>query len=173
MPAQEASRGLPHTLFVAELPDFSIDLLQDFARSFQFVLVRARQFRRIGKRPMQTRGHTGKDRATLRLCFTANGDDKWKKLTRFENVKHGLRSVSRNVDPDFSQGLHRQRIQFARLEASAVRFEEFTTDLVEQRRRHLASRAVVHANEQNLLFHRPTASRISREQVKAFRVTIA
>ena len=80
---------------------------------------------------MQTRGHTGKDRAALRLCFTANGDDKWKKLTRFENIKHRLRFVSRNIDPDFAQRLHRQRIQFARLEPGAVGFEEFTTDLVE------------------------------------------
>ena len=41
----------------------------------------------------------------------------------------------------------RERIQCARLEAGAVSFEEIAAALVEQRGRHLTSRAVVHANE--------------------------
>ncbi len=122
---------------------------------------------------MQTRGHTGKDRATLRLRFAANSDDKWKKLTGFENIKHGLRFVSRNVDPDLAQRLHRQRIQFAWLEPGAVRFKKFGAHFIEQRRRHLAARTVVHANEQGLLFHWPIGSRMARKRVKDFRVTIA
>ena len=121
---------------------------------------------------MQASGHAGEDRATLRFRFTANGDNKCKELIAFENIEHCLRLVSRNVDPDFSQRFDGQRIQRAWFEAGAVRFKVFPADLVEQRRRHLATRAVVHANKKNLFLHRPLGSRKARKRVKDFRVTI-
>ena len=62
---------------VTKLPDFPVDLLQDFARSFQFFFPRAGELRGIGERPVQTLRHSGKDRTAFGFCFAANRNDKW------------------------------------------------------------------------------------------------
>jgi hypothetical protein len=49
---------------------------------------------------------------------------------------------------------HGEWIQVSRFKSGALGFEELAALLIEQRRRHLAARAIVHTDEQNFLFHR-------------------
>lgn len=137
----------------AKSPDLTVDLVSHLPRLLDFFLVRAAELRRIGKRPVQPRRHAGKNRATLCFGFIANGDHVREQFSRPEDIKDGLSFVFRNVDPCFTKDFDRERIEFARLEAGALGLERFAAPFVEQCRRHLTARAVVDANEKDLLFH--------------------
>lgn len=104
---------------------------------------------------MQARGYAGKNRTSFRFGFIANRDHVGEQLPGFENVEHCARFIVRNIDPDFAQHFHRQWIQFTRFESGAFGFENFAASFVEQRRCHLAPRAIVYTNEEHFLFHRP------------------
>ena len=140
-------------MLVTEVPDLFVNFVQDFAGFFETFFVRAGEFRWIWKRPMQTRRYPGKDRTTGGLGFIANRNYVREQLAGYEDVEDGLRFVFGNIDPDFFQHLHRERVQFTRLQSGAFRFEKLATPLTKQRRCHLAARAVVNTNEQNFLLH--------------------
>src|ERR1700736_6326488 len=74
-------------------------------------------------------------------------------MSRLENIEDGLRFVLRNIDPGLAQRFDRERIERARLEAGALRFEIFAANFLQQSRGHLTAGAVVHANKENFLFH--------------------
>jgi hypothetical protein len=140
-------------MFGTEAPDLVVDLLPNAARLVQSIFMRSGELRRIRERPMQSRRHPGENRTALGLRFIANGDHVGEQLSGFEDVEHGARFVFGNIDPTLVERFDRERIEFARLQAGAFRFKEFAAPFVQQRRRHLAARAVVHANEENFLFH--------------------
>lgn len=102
---------------------------------------------------MQAPRYTREIGTTFCFRFAANRNNMGKKLTRLEDVEHGLRFVLGNIHPDFTENFDRERIEHARFKPGALRVKEFPADLVEQRRRHLAPRAIVDANEQYFSFH--------------------
>src|SRR5438132_11286612 len=61
-------------MFVAETPDLIVDLVPNASGLFQFCFERAGEFRRIGKRPMQSRRYPGNNRANLSFGLFENGD---------------------------------------------------------------------------------------------------
>ena len=140
-------------MLVAELLDLIVDPAQDLAGLFQPFFVRADKFRWIGERPVQSRRHAGKNWTALRFRFVANRDDEREQLTGYEYVEDGPSFVLRNVDPNLVEDLDGERIKRTRFETGAVRFEKIAAPFVEQRRGHLAARAVVNTNEKHFLFH--------------------
>ena len=102
---------------------------------------------------MQPIGHTRKDRAAFRLRLAAHGDYILKHLGRFPDIEHSPRLLLwRNIHADFPHYLDDQRIDRSRFQACTLRLKMFTADMVKPRLRHLAARAIVHANEQDILF---------------------
>jgi hypothetical protein len=69
------------------------------------------------------------------------------KFARFKDVEHGLSSLARNVDSDFSHRFDCHWIECARFQPRAVRFKMIATDIVEKRFGHLAAGAVMDADE--------------------------
>ena len=97
-------------MFVAETPDLIVDLVPNLSRLLQFFFGRAGKFRRIGERPMQARGHAGKNWTARRLRFIANRDDVGEQLPGLENIEDGLRSVPGNIDARFTEHVNRDGI---------------------------------------------------------------
>ena len=145
-------------MLVAELPNLIVDLVQHLTRLLQFFFVRATELRWIGKRPVQSRRHAWKNWAAGSFRFVAHRDHVGEKLPRFENIEDRACFVFGNIDPDLAKNFNHERIEFARLESGALCFKEFAAMFVEQRRRHLAARAVMHANEQDFLFHKTSGT---------------
>src|SRR5258708_32097132 len=125
----------------AKSSNLIVDLVSHLPRLLDFFLVRAAELRRIGKRPMQPRYHTGKDWTSFRFGFIANGYDVGEQFSRLENIKDGLSFVFTNVDPYFAKDFDRERIEFARLEPGARGLEKFPAPFVEHCRGHLTARA--------------------------------
>jgi hypothetical protein len=57
------------------------------------------------------------------------------------------------IHSDFLHDLNNQRVEVAGLKASALGLEMFAVDAAEKGFSHLATRTVMNANEQDLLFH--------------------
>jgi hypothetical protein len=129
------------------------DLVANLAHLTEFFFFGAGDRRRIGEAPVQSFCRAGKDGTFLSAGFIANGDDVSEKLPRLEDIKDGLGFLLRDVDAGFLHDLDSQRIKRARFKARALGFEMFAANLIEPCFGHLAARAVVHANEENFLFH--------------------
>jgi hypothetical protein len=145
-------------MLFAELPDLIVDLVQDFAGFFKPFFLRAVEFGRIRERPVQTSRYSRKNRTPCRLRLVANRDDIGEQPPCFEDVEYRLSVVLRNVDPNFPKHFHRERIQFPRFQSGTLGIEEIGATLVQQRRRHLAARAIVNTNEQDFPFHNVLAA---------------
>src|SRR5438552_507331 len=82
------------------------DLIADATYSLQLFLVRAREFGRIVKRPVQASSDARKNRTTFSLGFAANRHDELEYLSRFPNIENALRCVHRDIDSDLLKCLH-------------------------------------------------------------------
>jgi hypothetical protein len=102
---------------------------------------------------MQSFCRAGKDGTFLGAGLIANGDYVSEELAGLENIEDRLGLLMGDVDVDFVHGLHRHGIEHAWLEPGALGFEKIAADVIDPRFCHLAARAVVHANEDNFLFH--------------------
>jgi hypothetical protein len=120
--------------------------------------MRALCLRWIWKGPMQTLSRPWKNRTAGRFGFRTYGDDVGEKQTCLEDIEHSLRFLFRDIDADFAHHFDRERIQRAGLKACALRFKEIAATCVEKSFRHLAPRAVVHADEKNALSHNHISS---------------
>ena len=74
-------------------------------------------------------------------------------MAALENIKDALRFISRNIHADFAHRFDRERIERAGFKSGAVRIELPGTKTVQPRLGHLATGAVMNANEQHFLFH--------------------
>ena len=99
---------------------------------------------------MQTLSRSRENRATTRLGLAANGDDIGKELARFENIEDGLRLLFGNVEAYFAHHLHHERIQCSRFQARALDFELSPTDIAQEGFGHLAARAVVDTDKEDI-----------------------
>ena len=131
--------------------DPGVYLVANVTCSLESFFVRTDEFRRIIERPMKTLRDAGEDRTTLRLSFAANGNDVIEHLTGFPYIGNALRPVVRNVDSNLLKRFDDERIDCAWFQSGAMCLEEFAADLIQQRSSHLAARAVMNADEQNLL----------------------
>lgn len=102
-------------MLVAKAANLVVDLVPDFSRLFQGFLVRSREFGRIWKRPVQTRGHARKNRTRFGFRLIANRDHVGKQFARLKNIEHRLSFVSGDVDRDFVKYFNSKRVQFAGL----------------------------------------------------------
>ena len=123
------------------------DLIADATCSLQLFLVRAREFGRIVKRPVQASSDARKNRTTLGSALVADSDYVGEQFAQFENIEYGLSLILRNIDPDLAHCFDGQRVERSRFEPGAVCFKRIDTDLVEKRFRHLAASAVMNTDE--------------------------
>lgn len=134
-------------MLVAERIDFGLNLVAHPTRLGQPLLVGARESGGIIERPVQPRRNARKDRTTFRFSFAADGDHELKNLPRLPYVERALRFVSRNIDAEFIENFDDERIDCAWLKSGALRFKELSACLVQERRGHLATGAVMNTNE--------------------------
>jgi len=104
---------------------------------------------------MQSSGYAWEYRTTLCFGLTTNRDDILKRPAGLPDIENLLRFVLRNIDAYFQEHFHNLRVQLTRLKAGAFSLEEFSAHLVHERRRHLATGAVMSTDKQDcfLLFH--------------------
>jgi len=140
------------TDFDAPVLDPGFDRVADEPGLFESGRFASFEARRIGKRPRQLDRHAGKDRAGsgFALRLAANSYDVGERDARFPDIEDFSGAFVGNIDPDLAHGFDRQRVYDARVQAAALRFKFVAADLIEPRFRHLAAKAVVYANEQDL-----------------------
>ena len=141
-------------MFLAEVFDPRANLVQHLACPGHLFLMRSSKLRRIGKWPVQPFGYTREHRTTFRFGFTANCNYVGKQLTGFEDVKDRLRPNARDIDPDFLKRFHRQRVKCSRFESGALCVKKLAANPVEKRCGHLAARAVMDTNEEDVFLHK-------------------
>ena len=147
--------GLP---FQVRTPGLNLraNLIPDLPNGRHFFVVSSGQRRGIGKAPVQTFRDAGENRTALGAGFVANRDDVGKEFPGFRNIENGPRFLFGNIDSDFLHRFHHQWIERARLETRALRFEQVGAKMIEPGFRHLASGAVVDADEKDLRSHADT-----------------
>ncbi len=133
--------------FVAPHFDARANLVADFPRTCEALVVCATERGRIWKTPVQSLGHARKNRTTLGGALVADSDYVGEQFARFENIEYGLSLILRNIDPDLAHCFDGQRVERSRFEPGAVCFKQIDTDLVEKRFRHLAASAVMNTDE--------------------------
>ncbi len=141
-------------MLFAEVFDPRANLLQHFVCPGHLLLMRSSKLRRIGKWPVQRFCYTREHRAALRFGLTANCNYVGKQLPGFEDVKDRLRPNARDIDPDFLERFHCQRVKCSRLESCALCLKKLTANPVEKRCSYLAARAVMDANEKDVFLHK-------------------
>jgi len=122
-------------------------LIPDLARACEALVARASERGRIGKTPVQSLGHPGKDWAAFGATFVTYCDYVREQLAGFENIEHGLSLILRNIHPDLAHRFDCQRVERAGFQPGAVRFKIIAANLVKKRFGHLAAGAVVDTNE--------------------------
>lgn len=132
---------------VAPLLNLQPDTVPNRSDGFHALIMGACDFRRIGEAPLEPLRHANKNRTTFRAGSIANSDDMGKKLTAAGHVKNAFGLILRNVHSDFLHHFNHHGIERARLQSRAVALEKLWTNVIEERFRHLASGAVVDANE--------------------------
>ena len=149
----ESANRLNGTRLVAPHFKAGANLVADFARAGKALFVCAAERGWIWKTPVQSLGHTGKDRAALGAAFVADRDHVGEQFAGFENVEHGLSLILRNINPNLAHRFDRQRVESPRFEPSALRLKMIAANLFQKRFRHLAAGAVMDTDEQDFLFH--------------------
>src|SRR5437016_14299083 len=81
--------------------------------SFESLLVRTSQRRWIGKAPMQSLCHTGKNWTLFGTTFIANGNDIREKFSAFENIKDRLRLFLVYINLDLVHCFDRERLHLS------------------------------------------------------------
>jgi hypothetical protein len=109
---------------------------------------------RVVERPGQPPGHARKDRTLLLDGFLADGDDVIIQPAFLVENEHVLGPLSRQVEADLFHGLDDQRVDAGRLKTGAFRHIPIAGQVIEERLCHLASAAVVDANEKDLCLFR-------------------
>ena len=158
-------------MLFAEVFDSRANLLQHLACLGHPLFMPSSKLRRIGKWPVQPRGYTREHRATLRFGFTANRNYVRKQLPRFEDIKNRLRPGARDVDPDFLKRFDRQRVECSRFESGALSLKKFAANSVEKGCGHLAARAVMGANEQDVFLHKQMLSQREDQSKRRLQVS--
>lgn len=137
----------------APLLDSRLDRVADFAGASEFLFVTGLDGRRVREAPVQARRDARINWATLGAGFIANGDDAGKAFAGVVHIRYGFGLVAGNVYADFLHRFDDNWIELPGFNAGAVRLELFTANMIQKSLGHLASGAVVDANEQDLLFH--------------------
>jgi len=119
----------------------------------QTFFVSALKARWIGKAPVQSPGDPGENGTTLGAGFVTNGDGVGKHLSGFIDVEDRFGRAAGGIDSDFLHGFDHDGVEVAWLKTRAFRLEFFASEAIEERLGHLASGAVVNADEQDFLFH--------------------
>ena len=101
---------------------------------------------------MQSLRDAGENGTPFRTRFVANSNDTGKGFAGPEHVEHGFGLVFGNVNSDLTHGLHYHGVQLSRFKPGAVRHQLVAARLLQERLGHLAARAVMDANKENV-FH--------------------
>ena len=147
------------------------NLLQHLSCSGHLLLMRSSKLRRIGKWPVQPFGYPREHWTTFRFGFTANRNYVRKQLPRFGDIKNRLRPGARDVDPDFLKRFDRQRVECSRFESGALSLKKFAANSVEKGCGHLAARAVMGANEQDVFLHKQMLSQREDQSKRRLQVS--
>ena len=129
-----------------------LDLVANLPSSSKPLFFAPCECRRISKSPMQPFARTRKHRTPLCSRLIANSDDNVESLPLPKELKDILRPVSGNVDPVLLHDRDGKGVQGAWLKASALGFKPVGCQMIEICLCHLATGAVVDADEQDLLW---------------------
>src|SRR5436190_24396510 len=100
-------------MFFAERIDLGANFIANATCFLQALLVRAGEFRRIVKRPVQPSSDASKNWTTFSLDVTTHCHHKLEYLSGCPNVENALRCALRDIDSELQKRFHDQRIDRA------------------------------------------------------------